>query len=96
MTTQEIFEAIEAATDELRAQHNATTKVSNTRARKAASEISKLVKEYRKTSLEENKQEQGVNTPFLGQIQLVLQIFIVLGLLVFEGNGLIWPFFMLL
>jgi hypothetical protein len=55
MTTQEIYEAIEAATDELRAQHNATTKVSNTRARKAASEISKLVKEYRKASLEENK-----------------------------------------
>lgn len=55
MTTQEIFEAIEVATDELRAQHNATTKVSNTRARKAASEISKLVKEYRKTSLVENK-----------------------------------------
>lgn len=55
MTSQEIYEAIEAATDELRAQHNATTKVSNTRARKAASEISKLVKEYRKASLEENK-----------------------------------------
>jgi hypothetical protein len=55
MTSQEIYEAIEAATDELRAQHNATTKVSNTRARKSASEISKLVKEYRKASLEENK-----------------------------------------
>lgn len=55
MTTQEIYEAIEATTDELRAQHNATTKVSNTRARKAASELSKLLKEYRKASLEESK-----------------------------------------
>ena len=55
MTTQELFEKINESFEEFGTQHTATTKVSNTRARKALSEISKLAKEYRKQSLLENK-----------------------------------------
>jgi len=55
MTTDEIFGQIVDTFGSLTENHEKTTKVSSTRARKACSELTKLLKEYRRTSLEETK-----------------------------------------
>lgn len=55
MTTEEIFGEIVDAIGTLTENHEKTTKISSTRARKACSELGKLLKEYRKASLEETK-----------------------------------------
>jgi hypothetical protein len=56
MTTQEIIEKIETLFEEAKAEHVKTSKAAHGRARKSLSEISKLIKEYRKTSINEDKQ----------------------------------------
>jgi len=53
--SNEIFESIKELYTEFEAEHNGTTKASKSRARKAIGEIKKLVTEYRKVSVEENK-----------------------------------------
>jgi len=53
--SQELFEQIKELFEEFETEHNETTKVSATRARKAIGEIKKLVTDYRKASVEENK-----------------------------------------
>ena len=55
MSKQEIYEQLKALWVEFDSNHNATTKVSDTRARKALGEIKKLVTTYRTTSTEEGK-----------------------------------------
>jgi hypothetical protein len=55
MNTQEIYEQLKQLWAEFEANHNATTKVSNGRARKALGEIKKLVTPYRTASVEEEK-----------------------------------------
>ena len=55
MNTEEIFGEIIDAIGTLTENHEKTTKVSNTRARKACSDLGKLLKEYRRASLEETK-----------------------------------------
>lgn len=54
-TSHEIFEQIKDLFTQFEAEHNGTTKASKSRARKHIGEIKKLVTEYRKTSVEENK-----------------------------------------
>jgi len=55
MTKQEVYEQLKALWSEFEANHNATTKVSDTRARKALGEIKKLITPYRAASTEEGK-----------------------------------------
>ena len=55
MNTQELFEKIELLFEEFKAEHDKTTKVAHGRARKALGEIKKLVTEYRKASIDEDK-----------------------------------------
>lgn len=55
MTSQEIFEQMQTLWTEFESNHNSTTKVSAGRARKAIGEIKKLVTDYRKASVEEQK-----------------------------------------
>ena len=55
MSKQEIYEQLVALWNEFEANHNATSKVSDTRARKALGEIKKLVTAYRTASVEEAK-----------------------------------------
>ena len=55
MNTEEIFGQIVDAIGTLTENHEKTTKVSSTRARKACSDLGKLLKEYRRASLEETK-----------------------------------------
>jgi hypothetical protein len=55
MTKQEIFEQLETLWTEFSEEHSKTTKVSNTKARKALGEIKKLVTPYRSASVEEDK-----------------------------------------
>ena len=55
MSKQEIYEQLKALWAEFDSNHNATTKVSDTRARKALGEIKKLVTAYRTASTEEGK-----------------------------------------
>jgi hypothetical protein len=55
MTKQEVYEQLKALWAEFDANHNATTKVSDTRARKTLGEIKKLVTPYRNASVEEAK-----------------------------------------
>jgi hypothetical protein len=55
MTKQEVYEQLKALWSEFEANHSATTKVSDTRARKALGEIKKLVTPYRNASVEEAK-----------------------------------------
>jgi hypothetical protein len=55
MNTQEIYEQLKQLWEEFESNHNATTKVSNGRARKALGEIKKLVTPYRAASTEEGK-----------------------------------------
>ncbi len=55
MTKQEVYEQLKALWLEFDENHNATTKVSDTRARKTLGEIKKLVTPYRNASVEEAK-----------------------------------------
>lgn len=55
MTKQECYDQLKALWAEFEANHNATSKVSDTRARKALGEIKKLVTPYRNASVEEAK-----------------------------------------
>ena len=55
MSKEEIYEQLKQLWAEFEANHNATTKVSDSRARKALGEIKKLVTPYRAASTEESK-----------------------------------------
>jgi hypothetical protein len=55
MTKQEIFEQLKQLWEQFEAGHNGTTKVSDSRARKALGEVKKLVTSYRTASTEEGK-----------------------------------------
>ncbi len=55
MNKQELFESMLSLWNEFEAQHNGTTKKSQQQARKAVGELKKLVTDYRKASVEENK-----------------------------------------
>ena len=55
MNKQEIYEQLKSLWAEFEVNHAATTKVSDTRARKALGEIKKLVTPYRNASVEETK-----------------------------------------
>lgn len=55
MSKQELFEAMETYWNSFVAQHNGTTKKSQTEARKSIGELKKLVTEYRKASVAESK-----------------------------------------
>ena len=54
-STQELFEKMQELFVEFEENHNATTKTSKPKARKAIGELKKLVTDYRKASVEENK-----------------------------------------
>ena len=54
-TSQQLFEQIRDLFVKFETEHNGTTKASKGRARKAIGEVKKLVTEYRKVSVEENK-----------------------------------------
>lgn len=54
-TSQELFEQIKELFSEFEENHNAPTKAAKSRARKSIGEIKKLVTDYRKASVEENK-----------------------------------------
>tara|TARA_B000000475_G_scaffold249977_1_gene225990 strand:- start:1566 stop:1736 length:171 start_codon:yes stop_codon:yes gene_type:complete len=53
--SQELFEQIKELFVQFEDEHNGTSKASKSRARKAIGEIKKLVTDYRKASVEENK-----------------------------------------
>jgi|TARA_R100000479_G_C6356036_1_gene191133 hypothetical protein len=53
--SQELFEQIKELFIEFESEHNGTSKAAKSRARKAIGEIKKLVTDYRKASVEENK-----------------------------------------
>ena len=53
--SQEIFENISELYTQFESEHNGTTKAAKSRARKAIGEVKKLVTDYRKASVEENK-----------------------------------------
>ena len=53
--SDEIFEQIKELYTQFESEHNGTSKASKSRARKAIWEIKKLVTDYRKASVEENK-----------------------------------------
>ena len=55
MNTQELLEKMELLFEDFKAEHAKTTKTAHGRARKALGEIKKLVTEYRKASIEEDK-----------------------------------------
>jgi len=55
MNTQEIFEKIESLLVEAKAEHSKTAKAAHGRARKTLSEVAKLIKEYKKVSVNEDK-----------------------------------------
>lgn len=55
MNTQEIYEQLKKLWEDFESNHNETTKVSGTRARKSLGEIKKLVTPYRQASVEETK-----------------------------------------
>ena len=55
MNTQEIFEKIEALYETFKAEHAGKSKAAHGRARKVLGEIKKLVAEYHKASIEEEK-----------------------------------------
>lgn len=54
-TSQELFEQIKDLFVQFEEEHNGTSKAAKSRARKHIGEIKKLVTEYRKVSVEENK-----------------------------------------
>ena len=51
----ELFEQLSTLWEDFKENHEATTKVGAKRARKSLGEIKKLVTEYRKASVEENR-----------------------------------------
>ena len=53
--SQELFEEIKELYTQFELEHNGTSKAAKSRARKAIGEIKKLVTDYRKASVEENK-----------------------------------------
>ncbi len=53
--SQELFEQIKDLFVQFETEHNGTTKAAKSRARKAIGEVKKLVTDYRKSSVEENK-----------------------------------------
>ena len=53
--SQELFEQIKELFEEFEREHNGTSKAAKSRAIKAIGEIKKLVTDYRKSSVEENK-----------------------------------------
>lgn len=55
MSKNEIYEQLKQMWEDFDANHHATTKVSNTRARKSLGEIKKLITPYRQASTEEDK-----------------------------------------
>jgi hypothetical protein len=55
MKKQEIYEQLKQLWVEFEKNHNATSKVSDSRARKALGEIKKLITTYRAASTEEGK-----------------------------------------
>lgn len=55
MTSQELFEKIDALYQEFVLNHNKETKAAKARARKSLGELKKLVTEYRKVSTAESK-----------------------------------------
>lgn len=57
MSKQEIFEELKKLWEQFEIEHNATTKVSDTRARKALGEMKKLITPYRTASTEEGKKK---------------------------------------
>jgi hypothetical protein len=57
MSKQEIFEELKKLWEQFETEHNATTKVSDTRARKALGELKKLITPYRTASTEEGKKK---------------------------------------
>jgi hypothetical protein len=54
-TSQELFEQIKDLFVEFEENHNGSTKAAKGRARKAIGEVKKLVTDYRKVSVAENK-----------------------------------------
>jgi len=55
MNTQELFEQIETLYADFKDGHEGTSKAAHGRARKALGELKKLVTEYRKASVAEDK-----------------------------------------
>jgi len=55
MNTQELFEKMELLFEEFKAEHAKTTKAAHGRARKSLGEVKKLISEYRKASISEDK-----------------------------------------
>ena len=53
--SDELFEQIKELFIEFETEHNGSSKAAKSRARKAIGEIKKLVTDYRKASVEENK-----------------------------------------
>ena len=53
--SDEIFEQIKELYSQFESEHNGTSKAAKSRARNAIGEIKKLVTDYRKASVEENK-----------------------------------------
>lgn len=56
MEKHELFEQIESLFESFSANHDKTTKVSDTRARKDSRDIVKLLKEYNRVSLAKSKE----------------------------------------
>lgn len=52
---QRLFNEMKTLWEELQTEHEGTTKASQTRARKAANELKKLITPYKKASVEESK-----------------------------------------
>ncbi len=55
MNTEELFEQMKDLFTQFEEGHHATTKSGKAKARKAIGEVKKLVTEYRKASVSENK-----------------------------------------
>jgi|TARA_Y100000114_G_C11547198_1_gene225436 hypothetical protein len=55
MNTQELFERLDVLFETFKVEHAAKSKAAHGRARKALGEIKKLVTEYRKASVAEDK-----------------------------------------
>tara|TARA_Y100000768_G_scaffold182942_1_gene137076 strand:+ start:142 stop:312 length:171 start_codon:yes stop_codon:yes gene_type:complete len=53
--SDELFEQIKELYEQFETEHNGSSKAAKSRARKAIGEIKKLVTDYRKASVEENK-----------------------------------------
>lgn len=55
MNSQELFEKINESFETFKAEHAKPTKAAHNRARKALGDVKKLVSEYRKASIAEDK-----------------------------------------